>query len=57
MRSIESSEVNAEKIKDALYKTKEFPGASQRITINSKGSSPGFEEMFQVVDGKFAPVG
>lgn len=48
--------VGREKTKEALYTIKDYQGASGNISFNSKGSSPTFENMFQIRDGKFVFV-
>jgi len=54
----DSNETNyREKIKNDLYRIKDFKGASAVITINEKGSSPQNEVMFKIVGGKLVPLG
>ena len=48
--------INGEALKDFLYTLREFPGAQQKISISSSGSSPYFESMFQIKAGKFVAV-
>ncbi len=43
---------NSEGIKRALYSIKDYPGASSSISINERGSSPQFERMHRIRDGK-----
>lgn len=45
-----------EKIKDYMYTIKNYPGAAKSVTISPGGSSPTYEGIFQVQDGKFALI-
>ena len=45
-----------EDLKRALYTIKNYKGASSDISINEKGSSPQYEHMYQLRNGKFILV-
>ena len=45
-----------EKIKQAFYRIKNFPGATSVISFNDKGSSPQYEKTFKITSGKFVPM-
>ncbi len=45
-----------QRIKEELYKIKDYHGASTTLSINAQGSSPQFEVMYQIKDGKFQLV-
>ena len=51
--SIKTVGEDPEGIKDYLYKVKDFPGASAKISFNKHGSSPVMEKMFKISNGKF----
>lgn len=55
-KAISEVGVNPQKIKDALYKVKDYDGASGIITFNQAGSSPKLVGMFRVIGGKLMPV-
>lgn len=44
------------KLKNALYETKNYNGASGVISIDERGSSPKLENMFQIKEGSFTPI-
>lgn len=51
-----SHSLESEKIKDGLYKIREFKGASGTISFDEKGSSRKLEKMFQIQRGEFILV-
>ena len=47
---------NSEKLKDYLQTLKDYPGAAQKISFNTGGSSPYYSSMYQIRNGKFELV-
>ena len=54
--SLAQGSIGSEDVKNALYKIKNYKGASCELSINERGSSPQYERMFLLKGGKFVPV-
>lgn len=54
--AIKNGKENSISVQEALYKIKNYKGATGEISINSKGSSPMMISMFQVRNSKFELV-
>lgn len=52
LHAMEAEGANRESIKNGMYKTQGIEGAFGTISFNEKGSSPRFESVFRVVNGK-----
>lgn len=55
-RAAERTSQSHSTLQQELYSVQNFPGAARTYSINSAGSSPDYEHLFQIREGKFHPI-